>query len=121
MSNDLQSNDEYALSSCEELIFFVRLLHGALRRCRDTIPFSSNPLQNNSSNKPNNNQNIACPYENTVDILMNTSIELLYLSQFQYVNVAGRVAEAALGLIEEIGNTSSSGHLPQVIKDAILG
>jgi hypothetical protein len=139
VSNELQPNDEYALSSCDILIFFVRLLHGALRRCRDAANdpnIASKTKASNSkrlllSSSKSTSSSLADvdglgtssknPCVNTVDLLMNTSIEMLYLSQFQHGPVAGRVAEAALGLIEEVGNTSNSGHLPQVIKDAILG
>jgi hypothetical protein len=87
------------------MIFFWRVVHGALRRFRET----SSPGGNGA------------PSEAAVATLLPGVFELLHLSQFQHTSVAGRLAESSLALVDELSHGGHAGLLAIPIRESLVG
>jgi len=100
VTSDLSPSDEYAVSSCEEVAFFVRHFHGALRRHRETnVGVIDEYVEYEDEGDESGPQKLST---STTAAILPFLFELLHLSQFQHVNVAGRLNDAALGLLEDV-------------------
>jgi hypothetical protein len=113
---DLQPEDEYALQSCEEVIFFANIIHGALRRCRE-----AGGVQLETEGP----EEVSAPLEllknSSVENLLAFVFEFLYLSHFQHGTVGDRMCDAALALIEELSSMGYRDLFSARVQESLLG
>jgi len=101
-TSDLSSSDEYAKASGEEVAFFARHFHGALRRHRETNGGDTDAQEDDEDEDGNGESKPQKLSASTVAVTLPFLFELLHLSQFQHGNISGRLYDSALALLEGV-------------------
>jgi len=96
VAGDLSPSDEYAVASGEEVAFFARHFHGALRRHREARAAVTSADGDDDDNEAR--ELVA----GAVAAVLPFLFELLHVSQFQHASIAARLGDAALALLEDV-------------------